>query len=187
MERYRLERWTDTTVFRLLLFFSGCLVLPMLGIGVLTTVIGGAVVVMDDPAVDLEQAVFALLSIGGAVGLAGYLRAQRAGKEPTRHNLTATLIGLAVGVGTALAVAVFVAAEVIDGWRSPWGRNAWLGLAALFAAANVVWAVAGIAWMQRLPGRYAAKTGHAFDGLPVLLLLVAITLATTALLVATNL
>ena len=187
MVRSMLERWTDTTVFRLLLFFSGCLVLPILGIGVLTTLIGGAIVVMDDPALDLEQVAFALLSIGGAVGFVGYLRAQSAGREPTRHNLTAILICLAVGIGTALAVAVFVAAQAIDSWRAPWGRNAWLGLAALFAAANLVWALAGAAWMQRLPGRYAAKTGRAFDGLPVVLLLVAITLATTALAVATTL
>ena len=187
MERYRLERWTDTTAFRLLLFFSGCLVLPVLGIGVLTTVIGGAIVVMDDPALDLEQVVFALLSIGGAVGFVGYLRAHRAGREPNRHNLTATLICLTVGVGTALAVAVFVAAEGVDSWLAPWGRNAWLGLAALFAAANLTWALAGVAWIQRLPGRYAAKTGRAFDSLPVVLLLVAIALAVTAFAVTTTL
>jgi hypothetical protein len=187
MDRSMLDRWTDTTVFRLLLFFSGCLVLPMLGIGVLTTLIGGAIVVMDAPAVDLEQAVFAVLSIGGAVGLIGYLRAHGAGKEPSRHDLTATLICLAVGIGTALAVAVFVAVEAIDSWRSPWGRNAWLGLAGLFVAANLVWALAGAAWMQRLPGRYAAKTGRAFDGLPVVLFLVALALATTALAITTTL
>ena len=137
-------------MFRVLLFFSGCLVLPVLGIGVLTTVIGGAVVVMEEPALDLEQVVFALLSIGGAVGFVGYLRAHSAAKAPSRHNITATLVCLAVGVGTALAVAVFVAAQAVESWLTPWGSNVWLGLAALFVAANVVWALAGAAWMQRL-------------------------------------
>ncbi len=83
MDRHLLDRWTDTPFFRALLFFSGCLVLPMLGVGVLTTVIGGAVVVIEQPALDVEQVVFALLSIGGAVGLVGYLRAHRAAKAPT--------------------------------------------------------------------------------------------------------
>ena len=180
MEKSLLDRWTDTTGFRLLLFFSGCLVLPMLGIGVLATVIGSAIVVMDEPALDLEQVVFGLLSIGGALGFVGYLRAHSAGREPSRHNLTATLICLALGIGTAIAVAVLVAAEAVDSWRAPWGRNAWLGLAALFVAANLVWALAGVAWIRRLPGRYAEKTGRAFDSLPVVLLFVAITLATAA-------
>jgi hypothetical protein len=53
-------------------------------------------------------------------------------------------------------------------------------LGALFAAANLVWAVAGIARIQRLLNRYAEKTGRAFDGLPVVLLFTAIALVIAA-------
>jgi hypothetical protein len=194
MHRYLLDRWTDTTVFRGLLFFSGCLVLPVLGIGVLTTVVGGAVVVMEGSPVDVEQVVFALLSIGGAVGFVGYLRAHRAARAPSRHDITATLVCLAVGIGTALAVAVFVAAQGVETWLTPWGRNAWLGPVAAFAAANAVWAFAGAAWMQRLTRVHAEhelvggkQVGRAFDSLPLVLLLVAIALTTAALLVTVTL
>jgi len=194
MERHLLDRWTDTPWFRVLLFFSGCLVLPVLGIGVLTTVVGGAVVVMEEPALDIEQVVFALLSVGGAVGLVGYLRAHRAARAPSRHDITATLVCLAAGIGTALAVAVFVAAEGVESWRTPWGRNAWLGPTVAFVAANLVWVLAGAAWMQRLTRACAERelvggkqVGRAFDSLPVVLLLVAIALTIAAVLVTVTL
>jgi hypothetical protein len=56
----------------------------------------------------------------------------------------------------------------------------WLSATMLFAAANVVWATSGIAWLQRLPRRYTERTGRAFDGLPALLLFQAVALAVTA-------
>ena len=53
-------------------------------------------------------------------------------------------------------------------------------LGALFAGANLVWAFAGIARMQRLMGRYEERAGRAFDGLPVVLLFTAIALVIAA-------
>jgi hypothetical protein len=178
MSRPLIDRWTDTRTFRFLLLLSALVALPVLAVGFLTTVIAGPVLLLIDRApIDVEQAVFGLLSVGGAVGFLGYLRAHSGARTPDRHNVTATLLCLAAGVLTALAVASF---GVVDSLRSPWTSEAWVALAALFAAANLMWAVSGIAWMQRLRRRYAEHTGHAFDGLPALLLFVAAALATAA-------
>lgn len=184
MYRPLLVRWTDTAAHRLMLVLAGILVLPVLGMGVVTTLLSGVVILTEPLNIGLEQLVFALLSIGGALGILGYVRAHLGAREPDRHNVTATLVCLAVGTLVAFAVAGFVVAQAVASWRAPWSRNAWLGLAALFAAANLVWALAGVAWMQRLPCCYAAKTGRVFDSLPVVLLLLAIALAIAAVLTA---
>ena len=144
MDRYLLDRWTDTTCFECCCFSRACLVLPMLGIGVLTTVIGGVAVVIEQPALDLEQVVFALLSVGGALGFVGYLRAHRAARAPSRHNVTATLICLAVGVGDgARRRRLFVAARPSKAGLRRGAPMSWLGLAALFVAANAGVGVVG--------------------------------------------
>jgi hypothetical protein len=182
MKRSLIDRWTDTTLFRLALVFAALAVVPVLLMGVATTVIGSVVMLFGASAaeIDLEQAVFALLSLGGALGFVGYLRAHRGVRKPDRHNVTATLICLAAGVVTALAVAGYAVIGALDGLSGSWGSSAWVPLTTLFAAANVVWALSGIAWMQRLPRRYAERTGRSFDGLPALLLFVAVALATMA-------
>ena len=187
MDRPLLDRWTDTTVFRAALLFSGMAVLPVLALGAFVTVIGGSAMLMQPSGVELEQALFGLLSIGGALGFVGYARAHFAARNAVRHNVTVTLLCLAAGVAAALAVACFVLFATLNGLRSPWDAREWLLLGTPFAAANVVWAVSGIAWMQRLPHRYAEKTGRAFDTLPVVLLFVAIVLAIAAALTMTTL
>jgi len=187
MHRHVIDRWTDATTFGVMLIFAGLAVVPVLAMGVLTTVIGGTVVLIERSPVELEQAVFALLSVGGALGFLGYLRARWGARDPRQHNITATLACLAAGVLAALSVAGFVLVTAVASWREPWGSAVWLVLGALFATANVVWALAGIGWMQRLARRYAEHTGRPFDGLPALLLLVAVALATTAALAATTL
>jgi hypothetical protein len=187
MDRHLIDRWTDTTVFRCLLLFSAMAVLPVLAMGILTTVIRGAAMLYSRSAVDLEQAVFGLLSMGGMLGFFGYLRALHGAKDPERLSVTATLIFLAAGVVTALVVVGFALASVLDVWKIPLNAPRLLAAPALFAAANFVWAIEGAAWMQRLPRRYAEKTGRVFDGLPVTLLFVAIALATAALLRTTAL
>jgi hypothetical protein len=189
MKRSLIDRWTDTTLFRLALLFSALAVVPVLLMGVATTVIGGAVMLVGPSAaqLELEQAVFALLSLGGALGFIGYLRAQWGVTRLDRHNVTATMLCLAAGVVTALAVAGYTVTGVLHGLRSPWGSPVWVLLTTLFAAANVVWALSGIAWMQRLPYRYAERTGRAFDGLPALLLFVAVVLATAVGTIGTTL
>ena len=182
MKRSLLDRWTETTLFRLALLFAALAVVPVLLMGVATTVIGGAVMLARPSAaeVELEQAVFALLSLGGALGFVGYLRAHRGATRLDRHNVTATLLCLAAGVVTALGVAGYAVTGTLEGLRSPLGSPVWVVLMTLFAAANVVWALSGIAWMQRLPRRYAERTGRPFDGVPALLLFVAFALATAA-------
>jgi hypothetical protein len=187
MDRPLLDRWTDTTVFRAALLFSGMAVLPVLALGVFVTFIGGSTMLMQRSAVELEQALFGLVNIGGALGFFGYARAHFAASNPVRHNLTLTLLCLAAGVAAAIAVAAYVAFATLDGFRSPWGSREWLLLGAPFTAANAVWAVSGIAWMQRLPQRYAEKTGRAFDTLPAMLLFVTLALATAAALMTTTL
>lgn len=186
MVRHAIDRWTDTTAFRCALLFAGLVVSPVLALGVLTTVAGGAFLLVEGQAVDLTAATFALLSAGGVLGFLGYVRAHFGAQNPGRHNVTATLVCLAAGVVTALVVVGFSLTGVLDAWR-PWRDGPWVAAPALFAVANLVCVVSGVAWMQRLPRRYAEKTGRAFDGLPVLLLLVAIALATAALLRTTAL
>jgi hypothetical protein len=190
MHRALIDRCTDTTPFRLALLCAALAVVPVLLMGVATTLIGGVVMLGGLPGVQLqlEQAVFALLSLGGALGFVGYLRAHRGARKPDRHNVTATLLCLAAGVVTALAVAGYAVTVLLDGLRSPWGSPVVeVALATLFAAANLVWAVAGIAWMQRLPRCYVERTGRAFDGVPALLLFVALALAIAAATLTTTL
>ena len=189
MHRHAIDRWTDTTIFRVALGLAALAVVPVLLAGVNTTVIATAVLLAGSGRMELglEQAGFALVSVGGVLGFLGYLRARWAAKDPRRHNVTATLIFLAAGVLAALSVAGFVLVTAVASWREPWGSGVWLVLGALFATANAVWALAGIAWMQRLARRYTEHTGRAFDGLPALLLFVAVALATAAALAVTTL
>jgi hypothetical protein len=187
MEKPLLDRWTDTATFRFMLFCSGLLVMPVLALGVLTTVIGGGMLVAQPTAVGLEQLAFGLLSAGGVLGVVGYVRAHLGAMNPARHNIAATLLCLGAGVVTALAVAGFAVLGSLDGLRSPWGAPAWVAVTTVFAAANLAWVVSGIAWMQRLPHRYAVRTGRSFDGLPALLLFVALALATAATLMTLTL
>ena len=187
MDKSLIDRWTDTTAFRFVLFCSGVLVMPVLALGALTTVIGGTVLVIEESAVELEKAVFGLLSAGGVLGVVGYARAHVGARNPDRHNVTATLLCLAAGVVTALVVASYAMSGMLYDLRNPWGPSAWASLTTLFAAANLMWAISGIGWMQRLPRRYAEKTSRVFDDLPVVLLSVAITLATTAALTTATL
>lgn len=188
MHRHAFDRWADTTLFRFILLFAGFAVVPVLLMGVLATVIGGATVLIERSAVDFEQAAFALLSGGGALGFIGYWRAHGGALRPHGHNVAVTLTCLAVGVVAALVVAGYTVAGVLDGWTDAWrGWGPWVTVPPLFVAANLVWAVSGIAWMQRLSRRHAEKTGRAFDNLPVMLLWVAIALATAAALTTTTL
>jgi hypothetical protein len=186
MQRSLIDRWTDTAPFRLVLFFSGLVAVPVLLLGLVTTV-GLLAAAVASRRAELEGAAVVLLSVGGALGLLGYLRAHAGAKDPSRHALTATLLCLAIGIATALFVAGAVAAEAIESWLSPRGSARWLAFAAPFVAAHVVWAVAGVAWMQRLSRGYAEKTGRLFDTVPAMMLFVALALATSAVLVTTAL
>ena len=179
MHRRTIDRWADTTGFRWMLLFAGLIVMPVLAVGVLTTVMGAAIMLIERSAVGLQEVVFAALSVGGALGCIGYLRAHRGARKPDPHNATATLVCLGIGVVTALCVTGFMVVGALRVW-GPWGDRSWVAIPALFAAANFVWIVSGIAWMQRLAWRHAERTGRALDGLPALLLFVAIALATAA-------
>jgi hypothetical protein len=187
MDKSLIDRWTDTAAFRFVLFFAGIFVMPVLAMGVLTTVIGGAFLVAEPSAVELGQVVFGLLSAGGALGVVGYARAHVGARNPDRHNVGVTLLCLAAGIVTALVVAGYVVLATLEDLGTPWGPSAWASLTTLFAAANLVWALSGIDWMQRLSRRHAERTGLAFDGVPALLLFVAVALATAAATIATTL
>lgn len=182
MDRSFPERWADTTAFRVLLALSGCAVLPVLGVGVLVTAIGGPALVSAPQRIEAGQVAFGLLALGGALGMVGYVRAGMGNRSPARHGITATLLLLAAGTVTALAVAGFVAASLVAVVQlRRWVDAApWLGLGGLFVAANLIWMLAGVASMQTLLRRYAETAGRPFDGMPVVLLAIAIVLATAA-------
>jgi hypothetical protein len=162
-------------------------VVPVLAVGVLTTVIGAGAMIVSGASFELVHAAFALLSIGGALGLAGYWRAHAGAKHPEGHGVTTTLICLFAGIVTAVVVAGAAVSGALELWENPWDARPWVAAPLLFAAANLVWATSGIAWMQRLLSRYAAQTGRAFDGLPSVLLTVAIALAVAAAVQTTTL
>ena len=104
-------------------------------------------------------------------------------KHQNGHNVTATLLCLFAGVVTAFVVAGYVVFGTLDGLRDPWGAPAWIFVATtVFAAANVVWALAGFASMQRLTRTYAERTGRTFDSVPAIHLFVAIALLIAAIL-----
>ena len=190
MHRHIIDRLADTTVFRCLLLFSGMAVLPVLLMGVTATFFGAVAMLAGRFEAGLAPAAVAIapLSVGGLLGFLGYQRAHGGVKDPLEHNVTVTLAFLTAGVLTALSVAGFVLFTAVGAWLEPWGADAWLVLlGAAFAAANLVWAFSGIAWMQRLLSAYVEAAGRAFDGLPVLLLFVAIGLATGAALTTTTL
>lgn len=185
MHRNVIDRLADTTAFGIALGLSGALVLPVLALGVLVTVIGGTVMVAEASPVEFEQVAFALLVVGGALGFFGYLHAHFGTKDPCRHNLTATLLFLTAGVLAALSVAgvvlVFALVMVMERWPHDFHDGTFVFVVgALFATANLVWAFAGIARMQRLMSRYEQRAGRAFDGVPVVLLFTAIALVVAA-------
>ena len=120
-----------------------------------------------------SRPLFGLLSVGGVLGVVGYARARIGVRNLDRHNVSATLLCLAGGIVTALAVAGYAVFGTLVGLRSPWSSPGWVSLTTLFAAANVVWAVSGIAWMQRLPRRYAERTGGRSTACRVLLFVIA--------------
>jgi hypothetical protein len=184
MERSLVERWADTTTFRVLLWLAACAVLPVLGVGVLVTAIGGPALVSAPQRIEAGQVAFGLLALGGALGMVGYVRVPFGVRAPARHNVAATLLLLAAGILAALAVAAFVATGLVEMVQLRLWTDAapWLGLGGLFVTANLIWALAGVASMQSLLRRYAETTGQVFDSLPVVLLSVAIALATAAVL-----
>lgn len=183
MSRQLFDRWADTRIFRFALLFAGLAVVPVLALGVLITATGGAALLSKPTSLDVEQVVFGLLSIGGVLGIVGYARAHFGAPKADCHNVTATLLCLAAGIVTAFAVVGIVvvgAAATVTAAPEPWSEHTWLGFPAAFVAANLVWAMSGIAWSQRLRRRYAEKVGRAFDTLPTLLLAVAAVLVTAA-------
>jgi hypothetical protein len=186
MDRSLLERWFDTTAFGIALGLSGAVVVPVLALGVLVTAIGGAFMIAEPSSLGLYQAVFGLLTVGGTLGFMGYLRAHQQDNDLRRYNMTATFVFLTSGVLAALSVGGIVLGTFVLS-RDAREQDSLVALGALFTTANLVWAVAGIARMQRLSRRYAEKYGRVFETLPVILLFVAITLAVASAVATTTL
>lgn len=180
MRRQFVDRMADTMGFRILLFVSGLMVLPVLALGVLVSPIVLAVSLLD---AGTEGLAFVALAMGGAIGIVGWLRARWGARSPERHNVTLTLTLIAIGIVTALTVGCFVAYLIVAEYRAAWGWTA-SGLLApvAFVVAQGVWVVSGIAWIERLMFSYAVRTGRIFDAIPVALLLVALGLAFAVLL-----
>lgn len=185
MDRRLIERWTDTTGFGIALGLSGAFVFPVLALGLIASVVLIGVGVVQRTA-EFAGAAIVVLSLGGVVGAVGVLRASKAARSPATHNVTATLVCLAIGAATALALAGIVAypAGLMLAER---GAPLRILPGVLAVAALVIWSVFGIGRIQRVARRYAEVTGRALDGMPAAMLCVAIALATTAALITTTL
>jgi hypothetical protein len=169
----------DTVAFRILLVLSSFMVLPVLALGLIFS----PLFFMSLP--DAGALAFFLLSIGGAVGMVGWLRARWGARTPDRHNVELTLVLLGIGIATALAVGGLVAYAATTAMWTPWrGSYPPLLVAIAFAIAHGVWIVSGIAWIERLMFSYAVRTGRTFDAIPFALLLVALGLALAVVLAA---
>jgi hypothetical protein len=192
MDRHLIDRWTDTTTFGVALAFAVALALPVLALGIIVSVAMIGVAIFEQR-IGPFGPVVVVLSVGGVIGVVGWARARQGSSRPEGHNVTATLVCLVVGTATALAVGAFAATPMVGGLREPWGPAAvaWTAAAAwpaaLFVAAHAVWVLAGIGWMQRLMRRHAEHTGRAFDGIPVVLLFVAMGLGAAAALLTLTL
>jgi len=186
MDRSLIDRWTDTTPFGVVLAMSSVLVFPVLGAGLIVSLlmIGAAVVART---AELVGAVVVVLTVGGAAGILGWLRARAQVTRADSLSMTVTLVCLSIGTATALAVGAIVAIPLSAAMMEPWGApaEAWPGL--LFPVANVIWAQHGIGWMQRLVRRYSEQTGRPFDGMPTVALVMTIALAMAAALITTTL
>lgn len=189
MHRQSIDRLTDTVAFEVLLALLGLPALLVLLLGLLVT-FAGAVwwLVSGFTALDGGAVAIAALSVGGATGLVGWLRARRACSNPAAYNLTAIVLCLLVGTLTVLAVAGGVVGVVlIESWfvdRNDALRFAWV---LAFVLGNLVWALCGIGWMQRLAFRYRERTGLPFDSGAVALLFIALASATAVMLIAATL
>jgi hypothetical protein len=187
MNKALIDRWTETLAFRATLLVSGVIVLPVLALGLLTTLWILALAASRPEVSFFDGGPIFFLSAGGAVGIVGLWRAHWGDKGAARHNVGVTIVCLAIGIATALSVAGLVIAEVASD-ALEFGRwQAWSWISALFATAHICWVLWGIGSMQRLARCYAERTGRAFDGMPVAVLSVAIVLATTAMLITTTL
>jgi amino acid transporter len=163
MGKASIDRWTDTIVFRAALFCSGVLVLPVLALGLLTTLWMLVFASRSSEFSVLDGGPVALLSLGGGLGILGLLRAHRGTKEAARRDIAGTLVCLAIGIATALGVAGLVAADLVaDALEFGWQRGSWIS--ALFVAAHVCWVLWGVGSMQKLTRRYVERTGRAFHG-----------------------
>ncbi|HEX5048577.1 MAG TPA: hypothetical protein VFX89_15790 [Gammaproteobacteria bacterium] len=175
MDKALVDRITDTRTFTALFWLSGIVVLPVLALGVLFSPLYLSGGLLGEPV----AFAFVALTTGGAIGVTGWIRAHLAMREPERHGITLTLLCLAIGIVTALAVAAGTVVATLSGSEDSWDRAAWLSAvpAAGFAAAHLVWVLGAVGWMERVARRYRERTGRAFDTIPFVFLIVAIGLA----------
>jgi hypothetical protein len=114
----------------------------------------------------------------------GWLRAHHEVKAPDVRDPMVTFVCLAIGTVTASAVAAIPLVVTLSEF---WGQleEAWPVL--LLGSAPAVWALSGVAWMQKLLHAYEGRTGRVFDGMPAAMLIVSIVLVVAAVLIAISL
>ena len=180
MGTHLIDRLTGTLGFRVLFVVSAVLVLPVLALGLFVT--SGFLMAMTTWQREalVEMLGFVSLSLGGAIGIIGWVFSLVAARSPERYNLTAILLCLAVGVVTALAVTAYSIIELIAEFASRYSFGLSAPAYGLFAIATTIWVLDGIGRMQVLMRRHWERTGHVFDGLPVLVLFVSLALAVGA-------
>jgi hypothetical protein len=172
MPKHLIDRLTDTTTFRVLLFVSALFVLPVLALGFFYTPLLLSMSVSDGERLDVFA--FAGLSLGGAVGVTGWMVAIVAARSPERHNLIATILCLVIGVVTALAVTGSLIVMTVERFGDPWGGGRWAIAPVAFAGGTAIWAIGGVGRIQRLARVYRERTGRTFDGIPVVMLVVVV-------------
>jgi hypothetical protein len=183
MSGHLVEHWSDTLAFRAALVVSGCIVLPLLFLGLFVS-LGMLVTAIAAQTANLPGAIVVVLSLGGGVGMFGWLRAHHEVKTPGVRDPLVTCVCLAIGTLTASAVA---AIPLVVTFREFWGELEDVWPVLLLGSAPAVWALSGVARLQKLLHAYAQGTGRAFDGMPAAMLVVAIVLAAAATLIAISL
>jgi len=178
MGTHLIDRLTATLGFRALFVLSAVLVLPVLALGLLSTS-AFLMTAMWQPQAVVGMLGFVSSSLGGAIGVVGWVLSLVAARNPERYNLTAIFVCLAVGIVTALAVTIYSIGQVVDELDREWGLR-FEAVFGVFAIATTIWVLDGIGRMQVLARRYRERTGRVFDGLSVAMLLVALVLAAAA-------
>jgi hypothetical protein len=159
----RVERLTSTTVFVVLVALSVLVVSPVILLGLVVSI-----AMLASGANGL--AILGLAG-GGLAGLVGLWLGRTPEERLRRGIVEAAIVLLAVGMVTALIVSGIVGAMFLS--SRPWDREA-IALAAAALVPHAVLILAACGSIQRMGRRYAARTGEAFDKLPVSFLLLAL-------------
>ena len=169
------DRLTRSEAFSVLFAMATFVVVSVLLVGW----IGTPLLLLSSSKPD-QWVAYVLLTAAGTAGVVGWIRAQRQIGPSPRGSIETTMICLSLGVAAALVPIGFAAWAWTDAEHV--GSKIWA--TTIVGAAHAIVIIGAVGCMQRLGWHYADRTGRRFDSLPVIFLLVALGLATAAILVA---